>query len=333
MQQKFDSELVPQADSVGHLMIVIRAVGNGATTDEQIGLSFDATDRQGRYYRQAAVSIGLVKNSRNHATLTSSGAHFASSPNQNDVANLRAAALTNAAFRAFLAELSSNPTGWTRADVSNWIMNRTTTGGSTINRRVSSLWQWSVGLGYAYQEVGLLKPLKETIDSFSPTSSEPDQAGLPAQIATEVAGLRKKVSLPDYDPANEADGRTRTLQAMWQRQGQGTFRKQLLDCYNGRCAITLCDVSNALDAAHINSYRGPHTNHPQNGLLLRADIHNLFDLHLITIDVDKLTVLISPKLKGTVYESLAGTALSLPDDAELRPHTDALKAHRLKAGY
>ena len=50
-----------------------------------------------------------------------------------------------------------------------------------------------------------------------------------------------------------------------------------MDAYGGRCAITGYDVEEALQAAHIVPYLGPQSNTVNNGLLLRADVHNLFD--------------------------------------------------------
>jgi len=70
----------------------------------------------------------------------------------------------------------------------------------------------------------------------------------------------------------------------------------------------------ALKAAHIEAYRGPDSNHPQNGLLLRADLHSLFDLGLIAIDSGTMTVQLAPDLRGTVYGELHGRQLRRPGD-------------------
>ncbi|WP_200883691.1 HNH endonuclease [Archangium violaceum] len=51
--------------------------------------------------------------------------------------------------------------------------------------------------------------------------------------------------------------------------------------YGGRCALTDCEEPRVLEAAHIFPYHGPQTNHVTNGLLLRADLHVLFDLGLL----------------------------------------------------
>jgi hypothetical protein len=61
-------------------------------------------------------------------------------------------------------------------------------------------------------------------------------------------------------------------------------------------------VKSALEAAHITPYLGPHTNHPSNGLLLRADIHTLWDLGLIAINPQNMQIVIGPELKGSEYE-------------------------------
>ncbi|MBE9202562.1 HNH endonuclease [Synechocystis salina LEGE 06099] len=88
------------------------------------------------------------------------------------------------------------------------------------------------------------------------------------------------------------------------RQGQEKFRRQLLDIYGSKCLITKCDVEKAIDAAHIIPYLGIQGNQIENGLLLRSDIHNLFDLGLIAIDPDTLCVKISSKIESNYYEKL-----------------------------
>ena len=65
-----------------------------------------------------------------------------------------------------------------------------------------------------------------------------------------------------------------------------------------------------------------------NGLLLRADLHTLFDLGQIAIDVDSLSVLVSPSLSGTLYAALEGCPLHQPRDPLARPNPIALSAHR-----
>jgi hypothetical protein len=67
---------------------------------------------------------------------------------------------------------------------------------------------------------------------------------------------------------------------------------------------------NIVEAAHISPYRGASDNNPQNGLLLRADIHTLFDLNLLGIEPNTLQVVLHPKLANDEqYRGLAGRTL------------------------
>jgi hypothetical protein len=131
-----------------------------------------------------------------------------------------------------------------------------------------------------------------------------------------------------FDPKNARDARERIIGSIVRRRGQPQFRKLLLVLYKGRCAITGSDVEQALEGAHITPYKGEETNHPTNGLLLRADVHTLFDLGLLTISSRDMTVIISRKLMGTTYDCLNGRSLILPDEEKYWPSRDALDMHR-----
>lgn len=108
------------------------------------------------------------------------------------------------------------------------------------------------------------------------------------------------------------------------RQGQPDFRNKLIFAYSGRCAVTGCDAVYALEAAHIVAYTGPESDHVQNGLLLRADIHTLFDLDLIGIDPDTLNISIAPAISDTVYAELCHTPLRKPTDTSESPSRESL---------
>lgn len=123
------------------------------------------------------------------------------------------------------------------------------------------------------------------------------------------------------------DGRVRELRAVVLRRGQPMFRERLLHAYGGRCAVTGCGLAEVLEAAHIVPYRGEHTQRVDNGLLLRADIHTLFDLGRLWID-ENLKVRLSPTLLQSDYATLEGTALLMPASTEDRPHPDHLLSHR-----
>jgi hypothetical protein len=86
------------------------------------------------------------------------------------------------------------------------------------------------------------------------------------------------------------------------------------------------------EAAHISPYLGDETNHPQNGLLLRSDIHSLFDLGLIAIDPTTMKVAIAEHLKKGSYAELSGIRIATPSDPTLAASGDALKQHHAWTG-
>lgn len=135
-----------------------------------------------------------------------------------------------------------------------------------------------------------------------------------------------------FDPASVEDARKRTLAAIVQRQGQTAFRNALLKAYGGRCAITGCDVVEAMEAAHIYPYQGAATNHVSNGLLLRSDLHTLFDVGLMAIDPDTMTVIVAGKLRSSVYGVHHAQPLRLPVAPAERPSAAALALHAKECG-
>jgi putative restriction endonuclease len=134
-------------------------------------------------------------------------------------------------------------------------------------------------------------------------------------------------SSESLDPAYDA--RQRVLVSIVRRRGQQKFRKLLLETYDSRCVVTDCQVSEVLDAAHILPYRGAHTNNPSNGLILRTDLHNLFDLGLLAIDPVSRTVIVASRLSGTEYQQFHGQKIKQPKHSDRQPDSDALSQHLL----
>jgi len=139
-------------------------------------------------------------------------------------------------------------------------------------------------------------------------------------------------ALGEFDPTGVEDARTRIYRQIVLRSGQPVFRQELLDVYEGRCAFTGYDFTGALEACHIVPYQGPDTNHVTNGLLLRADIHTLFDLGKISIRTSDMTLVIADELKEGSYGHLSGSPITLPIDPVACPNVDALNQHRELAG-
>ena len=135
----------------------------------------------------------------------------------------------------------------------------------------------------------------------------------------------------EFDAGDLHDARERMLRAIVHRRGQPAFRNALLHLYGGRCAFTECNATGALEAAHIVPYLGERTNHPSNGLLLRADVHLLFDLGLLGVETKGWTIIASPSLGETAYKELHGRPVSLPS-TDLKPSASALNTHRTTHG-
>ncbi len=117
------------------------------------------------------------------------------------------------------------------------------------------------------------------------------------------------------------------------RLGQGAFRVAVTETYRRQCAVTGGKVLPALDAAHIRPYSegGYHTK--SNGILLRKDIHSVFDAGYATVD-ENFRFLVSKKVKevfnnGEEYLRLDGQALRLPSEKLDWPNPDFLRWHKV----
>lgn len=128
------------------------------------------------------------------------------------------------------------------------------------------------------------------------------------------------------------DERRLVLAEQVAREGQGAFRLRLLSAYDGRCAITGEHTEPVLDAAHIQPYLGPRSNHIQNGLVLTKEFHALFDRGYVTVTPD-YRVRVSERLRadwknGRRYYPFDGQELaSLPARKDQRPSRGALEWH------
>ena len=115
---------------------------------------------------------------------------------------------------------------------------------------------------------------------------------------------------PDDPPLDiPNDPKTRYLRPLRQRKGAPRFRRALLRLYESRCAITGDGPVEVLEAAHIEPHSEQGLNTLENGLLLRADIHTLFDLDLLWIDPENMSVRTASGLQSTTYASLDGKPL------------------------
>ncbi len=89
------------------------------------------------------------------------------------------------------------------------------------------------------------------------------------------------------------------------RSGQQEFRRKVAERDGLKCAITGCTVPEVLDAAHIAPYALDRSDDPGNGIILRADLHRLFDAGLLTMD-DVGFVHVNTEVSETDYRRLHG---------------------------
>lgn len=147
--------------------------------------------------------------------------------------------------------------------------------------------------------------------------SEPDHLG-------PLLGL----GFPETLPFNLLHGKAgRRSSSQKDRKGQSAFRDAILENYGHRCAAVGTRVSELLEAAHIQPYIDERSNHPQNGICFRVDLHRLFDAGLMTVSADG-KIVVSSLLSTTNYSKLHGKPLRVPSALADRPSNAALEFHR-----
>jgi putative restriction endonuclease len=115
------------------------------------------------------------------------------------------------------------------------------------------------------------------------------------------------------------------------RIGQGTFSALIRDIYQRRCAVTQEKALPALEAAHIKPFADVEEHTVSNGILMRSDVHRLFDAGYITVTPD-YQVEASRRMKedfndGENYRKLHGSRIWVPESELLRPDPGALQWH------
>jgi len=160
--------------------------------------------------------------------------------------------------------------------------------------------------------------LKLIEDGFGSLVGEtPSIAATPAMGETISTISPQEVVEPPMAPyvvdPSRNDERKRVLREQTTRPGQQRFRQSIIDLHGEAvCGISGCRVVEVVQAAHIMPYLGDEDNHVANGLLLRADLHILFDRDLLGIDPITLKVHLAPTVqRDPGYAGLHGITLAL----------------------
>jgi putative restriction endonuclease len=153
-----------------------------------------------------------------------------------------------------------------------------------------------------------------------------------ARVERALQTLRPSLmQWPVPSPMEAASERYGSPAFVLPRLGQGSFRVLVTDAYARRCAVTGERVLPVLEAAHIkpHSKEGPHA--VENGLLLRRDLHTLFDKGYVTVSPD-LHLEVSRRIRedwenGRDYYRLQGVEIRRPARDAWRPSPEYLAWH------
>ena len=180
-------------------------------------------------------------------------------------------------------------------------------------------------------------PITTTFDDrggyyFELVPTSEDQPEFPTRFIdlNAVSPISSQSLAPSSDDADlgvaerlDDDSRIQ-MRAIKERKGQGKFRRSLLTAYNQRCAVTGSETEQILEAAHIVPHSTQTDDRTSNGLLLRADIHTLFDLSLLTIDTN-YRIQVSKVLRSSECAAYDNALLYLPKCKSDRPDRTGLR--------
>ncbi|WP_420632901.1 HNH endonuclease [Candidatus Palauibacter sp.] len=145
------------------------------------------------------------------------------------------------------------------------------------------------------------------------------------EVSDRLMGMRVAESRSGELPGGYSYG------AVKRRVGQGIFQSRVMDAYERQCAVTRERALPALDAAHIKPFSLTQENHIQNGILLRSDVHRLFDAGYVTV-TPEYHVEVSEHVRtdfndGENYFKLHGERIWVPPSREDRPGKGYLEWH------
>ncbi len=181
--------------------------------------------------------------------------------------------------------------------------------------------------GYLVCGLGFVEQYNHATDSFivhGPVNERTEEEGFFSIIEPNELSTADIQALKDWDLKDE---RLRVRVEQIRRKGQDKFRKEIMAAYGGTCAITYVDVPEALQAAHIDSYRGPKSQVVNNGLLLRSDMHLLYDAHLFTVMPETYRIILSDRLISSDYRKYDGAHIAMPSERRLAPSDNLLNMH------
>ena len=134
------------------------------------------------------------------------------------------------------------------------------------------------------------------------------------------------------EPSEVLDEREHRHLGIRMRRGRKIFRDELIRRYGARCMISGCTTAALIEAAYIQPESVPKFNNPTNGLLLRSDLHTLFDLNLLGIDPARLIAALHPDMMESEYKSFDGAQLLVTNGRGPNRRALATRWDRFQAG-
>lgn len=101
-----------------------------------------------------------------------------------------------------------------------------------------------------------------------------------------------------------------------QRKNQNKFKLSLLKKYNSQCLISKIKIPELIEAAHIFPHSKSGQNNIANGILLRSDLHTLFDCGLLSINPENFKVIIDKSLQKTEYQKFHDLKVDLCEESK-----------------
>lgn len=167
-------------------------------------------------------------------------------------------------------------------------------------------------------QVGISPELRGSVfDRLMEKDPPPDELRAVLHRAVGPTLARFQVLEPGdaYEPRGRGDDEAAmplefASRAIRARRGKRQLREKLIQAHGQRCAITGACPVDLLEVAYVVPFPDGDVHTVGNAILLRSDLHTLWDLDLIVLDPETLAVQVSPRLKGSIYENIAGRKIT-----------------------
>ncbi|MCI2394372.1 HNH endonuclease [Aliiroseovarius sediminis] len=179
-----------------------------------------------------------------------------------------------------------------------------------------------------------LHPLKATIKKAMELSgidpSDDSRRGFTSHSARDwlpkLGFSWEQISNPTPSKITDFE-RHRKLQKILARPEQARFRLEVARLWGYRCPLTQCTAMEAMEAAHIIPIGAGGSDDPSNGILLRADIHKLFDAGLLEFELPELTIVLNGSA-AECYRELSNCRLSVPSTLDHARFSENLRVRK-----